>query len=139
MNGASQVFASLAALTLPAASLTLYSVVTGDPNYRPLGVTAEALEFFVETNETAALGIHVAWGQDRTGSLTHADLRNFITDAIIRRTTDYYIKFHEVPGTGIGITFRVGVNRFGPYPPARMAEAIAPVTAALQMTYPTTN
>lgn len=133
MEGKRLVLAAIA-LIVPAAGAKLAYHITGDPYFQPLGLTQERLAEFNQQSEFLAIGIHVAWGRDRTSEVTQADLRELIASVVHRRTDDYYIRFHDAPGRDVEITLVVGPNRYGPYPPARFVDGIEPAVVALRAT-----
>ena len=126
--------AILTVVTFPALLMTIAFYITDNPSLRPLSVTVEKLAILEGSTDDVAIYVHVDWGQDRTGTATKADLHKLVSDVLGRRTDNYVFRFNDVPGDRIGVTFVVGPNRYGPYPPARMLDGIAPALVALDMT-----
>ncbi len=129
-----RLFFVIAVLSLPTSAALLYHHVTKDPFFRPLGITKEQLASVAGQTEFVSIAVHVDWGGERAGGTTRAELRKLISDTLYTRTDDYFFKFRDVPGKRIGVTFVVGPNRYGPYPPARLIDGIGPALAALKMT-----
>jgi len=121
-------------LALPAAGVNVLYYLTKDPSLRPLGITREKMAEVDGQTEFISIFVHVDWGRERTGGTTKADLRQMVSDAFFHRTDDYIFKFKDVPGDEIGVTFVIGPNRYGPYPPSRIIEGIVPALVALDMT-----
>jgi len=119
---------------LPAGGAFLYHHFTQDPLFQPLGLTREKLAELDGQTEFVSIGVHVDWGVERTEGMTKAELRELVAYAFAPRIDELYFKFLDVGGEEIGITFVVGPNRYGPYPPHRMIDGIAPAAVALQMT-----
>jgi len=126
--------AILTVVTLPAILMTIAFYITENPTLRPLGVTQEKLAVLEGQTNSIAIYVYVDWGRDRTGTATKADLHKMVSDVLVRRTDNYVFRFNDVPGDRIGVTFVVGPNRYGPYPPARILDGIIPALVALNMT-----
>lgn len=128
-------FAIIACAALPATSAYVLYEVTDNPTLRPLGITQERL---ARVNGGATDGVsivvEVAWGADRTGGISQRELRQTISRTLAPRTDNFVFRFDEVPGSGLGITFRVGVNSYGPFPQERMIDGIVPSLIALDAT-----
>jgi hypothetical protein len=127
-------FAACLVVTLPALGLGVLSYFTNNPYPRPLAITREKLAGIEGQTQFISIFVYVDWGRERTGGATKADLSQMISNTLEFRTSDYVLKFKEVPGDGIDVTFVVGPNRYGPYPPGRMIEGIVLALAALDMT-----
>lgn len=126
-------------VALPAAgSLTLY-FVTGNPLLRPLGITQEKLSDVDASPENASIMVEVGWGRDYAGRMTQSDVRRFVVNAFKTNTDDFFFRFRDVEGQAIGISFVVGANRYGPYPPGRIINGMIPSLVALKMVSQTGN
>ncbi len=121
-------------LTLPAAGVGVLYYYTNDPSLRPLAITREKLADIDGQTEYTLIFVHVDWGQEREGGMTKAEFRAMISDTLFFRTDDYIFKFKDVPGDEVSVTFVVGPNRYGPYPPARAIDGIVNALVALDMT-----
>jgi len=134
MTGAGQFAAIVAIVGLPAAGVNIAHRITGNPFLNPLGITQESIANFGGPTEFVAIGVYVDWGIDRSERMTQIQLRDYISNAMSSHTSDFFIRFQEVPGTDIGITLVVGPNRYGPYTPSRLMEGIVPASVALELT-----
>ncbi len=121
-------------LVLPAAGAFWLYYYTKNPYWRPLGITREKLAAVSREAKYVAISVVVDWGRDRMGGLSQDQLRAQISATLNMRTDDYFFRFREVPGNDIGVSFSVGPNLYGPYPPDRMIEGISPALEALEMT-----
>lgn len=128
------VIAILLLTGLPATGAYFLYVFTKNPSLRPLGISQEKLAAVEGPAKSVSIQVHVDWGSDRTGAVTQADLRKLISGTLSTRTEDFIFEFNDVPGDQIGVTFVVGANRYGPFPPGRLIEGIVPALAALDMT-----
>ena len=136
MNGIRQyvvLFAIVISLTLPAIGALILYKITKDPYLRPLGLTKEEAATVDGPAEAISIGIQVSWGVDQD-SLTKDDLRQLISRTLSFRTEAFHFDFDDVHGTEIGVTFVVGPNRYGPFPPNRLIDGIVPALAALEYT-----
>ncbi len=121
-------------VALPGGGAFLYYHFTKDPLFQPLGITRERLAEVDGQTEFVSIGVHVDWGRDRTEGMTRMELRELVAYAFAPMIDEIYFKFLDADGDQIGVTFVVGPNRYGPYPPHRMVEGIVPASVALQMT-----
>jgi hypothetical protein len=128
-------FAIIACAALPATSAYVLYEVTDNPTLRPLGITQESLAA-VEggVSEGVSIVVSVDWGADRVGGMTQNELREIISGTLSRRTDSFMVRFQDVPGADVGVTFSVGVNRYGPFPKERMIDGIMPSLIALDAT-----
>ncbi len=121
-------------VALPGGGYFLSYPVTQVPPLQPLGLTRDKLAELDGQTEFVSIGVHVDWGRDRAGGMTKMELRELVAYAFAPRVDELYFKFEEVAGDEIGVTFVVGPNLYGPYPPHRMVEGITPASVALEMT-----
>lgn len=122
------------ALAAPALIQNAASHFTDNPYLRPLGITAEDIARSGEKlGDGPWIDVKVAWGRDFAGPLTRDALRETITRAIAYRTNRYYVAFDERPGARVDVTFEVGRNHFGPFPPGGMAQGIELAFSAFDM------
>ena len=133
-NGAVILAVTCTVLALPAVGVGVLYYLTNDPSLRPLSITREKLADIDGQTEYTLIFVHVNWGRERVGGMTKADLRKMISDTLFYRTDSYIFKFQEVTGDAISVTFVVGANRYGPYPPSRAVDGIIPALVALDMT-----
>lgn len=129
------VFALIPAL--PVAIVWTYSGYYQDPYLLPLESTKASStavrERKVEEN-LATIEVNVDWGSDWTGSMTQAKLRELVASALGHQTEFYRFNFEDQPGEQVDITFVVGPNSYGPFPPGQMISGIKSALIALRMT-----
>ncbi len=118
---------------LPGGGAYLFYHFTKNPLLQPLGLTRERLAEIEGEGQYISIIVHLEWGRDYAGEMSHTELREIIRTAFFNRTDEVVFKYKEVPGDEIGVTFVVGPNRYGPYPPNRMIDGIIPSTVALEM------
>ena len=121
-------------VALPGGGAFLYYHFTKDPLFQPLGITRERLAELEGQTEFVSIGVHVGWGRDRTEGMTKTKLRELVAYAFAPMIDEIYFKFEDVQGEEIGVTFVVGPNRYGPYPPNGIVEGVVPASVALRMT-----
>lgn len=97
-----------------------------DLNWKEVAATGEELGF-------ARIDVHINWGQDWSGTTTRAELHDMIAATLEAKTEFYRFEFHDQPGENIDVTFVVGSNSYGPFPPRQMIEGIKPAILALKM------
>ena len=119
---------------LPAAGSLLFYHFTKNPLLRPLGITREKLAEMDGQTDFLSIMVHIDWGEEQTDGPSKSQVREFISDVFSTRTDEVAFKFTDVPGDDMAITFVVGPNRYGPYPPDQMIEGVIPSTIALEMT-----
>jgi hypothetical protein len=57
-----------------------------------------------------------------------------IANTLKHQTEFYRFEFHDMPGGRIDVTFVVGPNSYGPFPPSRMVAGVNSALVALRMT-----
>lgn len=124
-------------LAAPALALRLFSEYFDAPHLQPLGLTREnvaAVEGGYDGLEFARVGVSVRWGRDWEGALTPARLRALIEAALETQTNYFNISLEEFAGREIGVTFAVGPNSYGPFPPDQITPGITSALMALKLT-----
>lgn len=116
------------------ASLGLY-VATGNPLFRPLGITEEALQSFRSVFGGVEILATVAWDEQRAGHVSRAEMRRALMRAFGAKGLEARIVFTE-SRRGTTVTYRVGKNTFGPYPQSRAAEGVSLAASAYRMYIP---
>ncbi len=113
-------------LALPAfGALALYKF-TNNPYFRPLGISKDAVAAVDGQTSAVSIEIQVRWGINSRSSLSKVELRELISDTFSTRTDAFHFDISEVEGDNVRVTFIVGPNRYGPYPPGRMVDGIIP-------------
>lgn len=121
-------------LALPALGLFVAHKITDNPLLQPLGLDKDSIAEYERSATNASIFVHVNWGTEHPGTPTQQDLRNLVSSGMVNRTDNYVFRFKDVPGTKAEVTFVVGPNSYGPYPPASMINGIIPALAALELT-----
>ncbi|MFD1160338.1 hypothetical protein [Roseovarius aestuarii] len=127
----------IAILALPALTIRLLSAQNEDLYLLPLAPTNEARLTDHEGKERkgfARIDVRVDWPQEGSETVTQAKLESQISKVLKHQTEFYKIEFTEQPGTRIDVTFTVGQNIYGPFPPEGMIEGIRVALVALRMT-----
>lgn len=127
-------------LAAPAVTQRIASHYLDKPELLPLGLTLEDL---AASGEDLGAGpwikIAVDWGEDYGGQMTRDHLRKTITVPLDHQTDRFFFVFSDVPGDAVGISFIVGPNTYGPYPPGGVARGLNTALAALHMTQAARN
>ena len=124
-------------LAAPAISLRIASNYSDNPYLQPLDLTEEGLAAVGEGGERygfTRIDVHVSWGRGWSGRTTQNQLRNQLVATLDQQTELYFVEIQDAPGDAIGITFTVGPNRYGPFPPSRMIDGLNSALIALRMT-----
>lgn len=132
-----RVILAILLLATPAVSLRILSIYINAPYLQPLALTQEGLAAAGEGEDGGGftrIDVHVGWGRDWNGGMTQDQLRNVIAVTLNPQTEFYHFEFDDQPGEKIDVTFVVGPNRYGPYPPGRMITGIRSALAALRLT-----
>lgn len=128
------IFFVISLFAMPAlGSLFLYNI-TGNPYLRPLAISRESLATFDGPTRTISIEVNVQYGVERSVSPSKEKLRQAIIKAFSGHTEAFHFKFVESSGDGIEVTFVVGPNRYGPYPPGSMSKGMIPALEALKYT-----
>ena len=123
-------------LAAPALTIRFISSYYNAPHLQPLGITKEnlaAVEGGKQGDGMASIDVRIGWGRDFKGKLTQEKLRQLIEETLDHQTEYYHFMFDDMPGEEIEVTFVVGGNRYGPYPPSRMIDGMTPALIALRM------
>ncbi len=134
-RGFGRVFLIIFLLAAPATSVHIASYFSDDPYLRPLDLTVEKLDAVGERRDGVAyIDVDLYWGRDRQSRQSRADLVDSISSSLRWQTDFFTVKVHETEGSRAGVAFNVGPNRYGPYPPARVAEGLDLALEAMRMT-----
>ena len=121
----------------PALTIRAISEYYGDQNLLPLAQTRETRAETYEGSDSkgfARIDVRVEWPRGWTGSMTQQSLKDVISNTLKHQTEYYRIEFIEQMGEQIEVTFDVGPNSYGPFPPGRMLDGIETALVALRMT-----
>ncbi len=124
-------------LAVPPVALKLLSNFFDNPYLQPLNLTREGLAKVGEVEEEGfggdRINIIIDWGRARDGGLTRAQVQGAVASALQSQSGYYDFEFRDVPGNGVGITFTVGANRYGPFSPGNVADGMKLALEAQQM------
>ena len=126
----------LLALILGVATPTLASLgyfwMTGDPTFRPLGLSKTALDSFETERAKMDILAEVYWGQDAKASHSKPEVRRMLSQAIGAYDVDYRVNFNTTAGDKISVVYVVLGSRLGPYPISQAGRGIGPAVSALR-------
>ncbi|WP_298498802.1 hypothetical protein [uncultured Maritimibacter sp.] len=118
----------LALIVLPTVASLGWFAVTKNPNLRPLGVTEENLRAFDKGGaEGVRIVAQVDWAQAQADGVSRAEVERLLRRAFAAKGLDVTVSFSE-GAERMGVTYRVGYSRIGPY---ALQEAALGVNAAV--------
>lgn len=121
-------------LAAPAVAQRVLSYFIDDPYLQPLALTVEGLAAAgEEIGDGTWINVQVGWGRDFEGAMTEDRLRGVIAKALAHRTDRFYFVVRDQPGDAVEVSFFVGANRYGPFPPSAMVGGINSALMALSM------
>ena len=109
--------------------------VTGNPLFRPLGITRESMRAYYGTGEWIEIVAEVEWDQARSGQVTQRDMERALRNAFHVKGVEVRVVFRQ-SRTGTRVLYRVGPSSIGPYPQSRAAEGISAAVEAYRMNVP---
>ena len=124
-------------LAAPAVTIHIASDIYNAPYLKPLALTEESVAAAGARSEGethVTIDVLVDWGSDWAGSATQESFREILAKTLEPQTKLYHIEFEEIPGELIYVTFVVGHNSYGPFPPSQMVSGIQSALVALRMT-----
>ncbi len=123
-------------LVIAPSAITLgWYKATGNPLFRPLGITREALRAYYGTGEWIEIVAEVSWDNDRAGRVTRADMERALRNAFQTKGVGVRVVFQESTN-GTRVLYRVGPSEIGPFPQSRAAEGISAAVEAYRMNVP---
>ena len=132
-----KVFAAILILAAPAMTIVVLSSYFDAPYLKPLALTKEDLaeiERGKESELAAIIDVSVEWGREWSGEMTQTELLNLVSNALETHTEYYSFDFNDAPGGSISVSFTVGYNTYGPFPPNRLIPGIKSALIAMKMT-----
>ena len=132
MRAAQILTALILGVTAPTIVSLGYFYVTGDPTFRPLGISKAALDTFMP--ERAAMNVQavVNWGRGSTLQQSQAEIRRILARSLDTYDVDYRIQINDVAGRKVTVTYVVMGSRLGPYPIARAGRGLGAAVDALR-------
>jgi hypothetical protein len=122
----------IAIVVMPTAVALGWYQITRDPNFRPLGITREALRDYGVPGAGIDLIAYVDWPAAKAGHPARRQLGDDLTDSFASKGVEARIVFRDAGGSP-QITYVVGKSVIGPYPASRAAEGIAAAVEAYRM------
>lgn len=120
-------------LAAPAGVIHAVSYFTNIPNLLPFDLKWEDIAINYDEPDYVGIDVRVDWGREWAGKTTEAEIREMIAGVLAVRTEFYRIEFHDLPGEQVDVTFVVGLNSYGPFPPNQMQAGIKSAVIALKM------
>lgn len=106
--------------------------ISRDPNFRPLGVTQQALRAYGGSGVGVEIVAVVDWSPASSGGYTRAQLMQALNQSFAAKGVE--VSFELRSGHPVTqVTYIVGKTVLGPYPTARAAEGIAAAVEAYHM------
>lgn len=115
-------------IAAPTVLALLYSAISGDPTFRPLGVSHKALLAFENQKTNSGLRIDLIWGAGSALQQEPEAVTNMLANALRAHDVEGPIDVVPDNGSNVRVLFHVGQQSFGPYP---LAEAGRGVTLAV--------
>lgn len=121
-------------ITPSAISLSWYKI-TGNPLFRPLGITSESMRAYFGTGDWIEIVAEVEWDESRSGRITREDMENALRHAFQVKGVEVRVVFRK-SNNGTRVLYRIGASVVGPYPQSRAAEGISAAVDAYRMNVP---
>jgi len=134
-RGVATLIAIIMLVVAPSAITLLWYKVTGDPLFRPLGITRQSLRAYYGSGDWIEIVAEVAWDSGHSGNVTRADMERALRNAFQVKGVDVHVVFTSST-SGTRVLYRVGPSSIGPYPQARAAEGINAAVEAYRMNVP---
>jgi len=115
-------------VALPGLASMTYFKITGDPNFRPLGVPLMARPEYTGEIFENGITVQINWGATAKTRNTRAYVKKTLQDAMSIYGIDTRVLLSEVPGDTVAIYFVIGTSLIGPY---RLSNVTAGIPAAL--------
>ncbi len=122
----------IAVVVMPTAVALGWYQFTRDPNFRPLGITREALRDYGVPGAGVDLIAYVDWPTAKAGHPARLKLGNDLTNSFASKGVEARIVFRDASGSP-QITYVIGKSVIGPFPASRAAEGIAAAVEAYRM------
>ena len=132
-----KVMLAVALLAAPAVSLHVLTNYYDAPHLQPLALTSETAAVLDEAHgggPFARIDVNVDWGTEWNETLTPEALRQKLVNTLKHQTNHYQFNFNDIPGDRVDVTFVVGPNSYGPFPPGGMISGITSALVALRTT-----
>lgn len=124
---------AVAAAALPSVIALGYSKANRDPTLRPLWATAERLAEADSPEKLYEITVLVEWGASSSLLIAPEALKADLNRMLKDYPVNYHIRMVKTAGPQVAISYLVGSNRIGPFPPHRAAEGTNAAIAAFRM------
>lgn len=118
---------------LPTALALTYYVVTGDPTFRPLGISKAALEKFDPPDPSLDIVVAIGWGEDARLKQDQDEVAALIGRSIAAYDVAYRFRHFPIEGDEVLIWYIVRQTRIGPYPASKAARGVSAAITALRL------
>lgn len=122
----------VAVVVMPTAVALGWYQVTRDPNFRPLGITREALRAYGVPGAGVEVVAYVDWPAAHSGHAARGRLADDLVTSFAAKGVDVNLVFRDGPGSA-RVTYVIGDSVLGPYPTSRAAEGVAAAVEAYRM------
>lgn len=110
-----------------------YFLITGDPTFRPLGLSKLALDTFQQERASMDILADIRWGNAARLSDSQDQVRAIISQKLESYDVDYRVQINPTEGTEITITYVVMGSRIGPYPITQAGRGLGAAVTALRL------
>ena len=125
------------ALALGAALPTILSIwyylFTGDPTFRPLGISKAALEHFDPPESPLDIVVAVGWGADARPRQTEDQLAGAIGRSLAVYDVAFRFRHFSIEGDQVLVWYIIRQTELGPYPAGQAAKGLSAAVTALRM------
>jgi len=122
----------IAVVVMPTAVALGWYQFSHDPNFRPLGITREALRDYGVPGVGVDLITYVDWPAAKAGHPARRQLADNITASFASKGVEARFIFRDATGSP-QVTYVIGKSTIGPYPASRAAEGITAAVEAYRM------
>ena len=120
-------------LSMPTVASVAYFKLTGDPTFRPLGITVASLTENLVGGTSRGITVRVEWGENSNTPNTKEQVRTALEKAMSVYPIDFLIRFQNTDSSAIGIFFVVDGADIGPYLLQNVSTGIPAALAAFGM------
>lgn len=120
---------------LPTLSALGYYAVTGDPTFRPLGISQAAIAQFTNSQSELAVVVTIRRGENATLKASIDDVERRFAAALRPYDVPTRIRTNIVGGRDVTITFQVRNTHLGPYSIRDAPSAISAAISAYHLNF----
>ncbi|MEE9427623.1 MAG: hypothetical protein V3V25_05675 [Paracoccaceae bacterium] len=123
-------------LSMPTVASVAYFKITGDPTFRPLGITVASLTENLVGGTSRGITVRIEWGESSNTSNSKEQVRLALEKAMSVYPIDFLIRFENTSSAAIEIFFVVDGAKIGPYQLQDVSSGIPAALAAFSMKPP---